>query len=102
MLTLRPQDRQRILDIIRHHLPDVEIIAYGSRVNGDCHEGSDLDLALRTPVGQPIPDRELSAIIDALRDSNIPIIVDVRDWARLPKSFQTEIERRHERTHQAV
>ena len=29
----------------------------------------------------------------AVNDSNIPILVDARDWARLPKSFHTEIEK---------
>jgi uncharacterized protein len=96
MLTLREQDREKVTEIIRRYLPDVDILAYGSRVNGDCHEGSDLDLAIRARDRQPLPVRSLSQIAEDLRDSNIPILVEVRDWARLPPSFQTDIERKHE------
>lgn len=96
MLTLQDQDRAKVVEIIRRQLPDVEIIAYGSRENGDCHDGSDLHLAIRAPDKQPIPYQALGQIIEDLRDSNFPILVEVRDWARLPESFQHEIERKHE------
>jgi uncharacterized protein len=96
MLTLREQDREKVIEIIRRHVSDVDILAYGSRVNGDCHDGSDLDLAIRARDRQPLPIRALSQIVEDLRDSNIPILVEVRDWARLPASFQTDIERKHE------
>ena len=50
MLDLRPE----WLEIVRHllavHLPDAEVWAYGSRVQGTCHEGSDLDLVARNPA----------------------------------------------------
>jgi len=32
-LHLRPQDRERLLAFLEIHLPDVEVWAYGSRVN---------------------------------------------------------------------
>ena len=90
-LLLREQDRQEILRLLARHLPDVAAWAYGSRVNGGAHEGSDLDIVLRSPDLSPIPLEELRAFAQALRDSNIPILVEARDWARLPESFQHEI-----------
>jgi hypothetical protein len=33
----------------------------------------------------------LQNFVRALQDSNIPILVEARDWARLPESFQQEI-----------
>ena len=33
--------------------------------------------------------------IEALQDSTIPFLVEVRDWARLPESFHREIEHEH-------
>ena len=39
--------------------------------------------------------RELAAFTEALRDSNIPFLVDAHDWARLPDVFQREIGREH-------
>lgn len=94
-LYLRPQDRQRLEDLLARHLPNVSAWAYGSRVNGDAHDSSDLDLALRSPDLRPIPWRELDTFLQAVCDSNIPILIDAHDWARLPAAFQQEILRNH-------
>ena len=37
----------------------------------------------------------LSALRTALQDSNVPILVQVHDWALLPEAFHNEIEREH-------
>ena len=34
-------------DILISYCPDAEIWAYGSRLNGDAHSGSDLDLVVK-------------------------------------------------------
>ena len=31
-------------------------------------------------------------LVDALRESTFPFLVEARDWARLPESFHREIE----------
>jgi len=81
--------------LIREHLPDVEVWAYGSRVNGRCHEGSDLDLVLRGPGLEKIPVEQLAVFGDALRESTIPFLVEARDWAWLPEEFRQEAKRDH-------
>ena len=82
-----------ILELIRQYLPQTQIWAYGSRVNGDCHDASDLDLLARNPAAldQSVP--ELFDFQEALVESNLPIRVDVVDWAQIPELFQREIER---------
>ena len=87
--------RQEIELLLRKHAPGVEVWAYGSRVTGQSHGGSDLDLVLRGPGLAPIPSDTLRALKNALRDSNIPILVEAQDWARLPESFHREIEREY-------
>ena len=77
------------------HLPGVEVWAYGSRVNGRSHDGSDLDLVLRGPGLEEIPAGQLGNFEEAVKDSTIPFIVEARDWARLPERFHREIEREH-------
>ena len=77
----------------REHLPDVEVWAYGSRVNGRGHKGSDLDLVLRGPGLDEIPLERLMDFEEAVRESTIPTLVDARDWARLPGRFRREIKR---------
>ena len=92
-LHVEPRHRRQVEAILRKYLPGVEVWAYGSRVNGQCHEASDLDLALRAPGLTPIPAAALRELRRAFSDSNIPILVEARDWARLPEGFRREIAR---------
>lgn len=94
-LRLLPRHREQLEALLREHLPDVEAWAYGSRVSGESHDGSDLDLVLRAPDLEPVDGSALVAFLDALRDSTIPFLVEARDWARLPESFHREIEREY-------
>ena len=87
--------RQHLETLLREHLPTVEVWAYGSRVNGQSLDGSDLDLVLRSPDLQPIPVDSLASFSEALRASPIPFLVAAHDWARLPESCHPEIEREH-------
>ncbi len=91
-LLLSPRHRRILAALLREYLPDVEVWAYGNRVNGQGHEGSDLALVLRGPGLREIPLDQLVDFEDAVRESNIPFLVDSRDWARLPERFHREIE----------
>lgn len=86
-----------LLDLFEKHLNDqpVEVLAYGSRLTNNFHSGSDLDLVLRNPQDRCQPVKHLRHLIEDIRDSNIPILVDILDWARIPVEFHTEIERQH-------
>ena len=79
-------------EILRQHLPDVEVWAYGSRVSGHSHGGSDLDLVLRGRDLEEIPIGKLGALEETLRLSTILFLVEARDWAHLPPSYHREIE----------
>ena len=92
-LHLSPRHRAQIVALLGEHLPGVEVWAYGSRITGESHDGSDLDLVLRAPDLQKIPIGRLSDLWEALRESTIPFLVEARDWARLPEGFHGEIER---------
>lgn len=94
-LDLPPRYRRTLEVLLREHLPDVEAWAYGSRVNGRHHAGSDLDLVLRGPRLEKIPAERMVDFADAVCESAIPFLVEARDWARLPEGFRREIERDH-------
>ncbi len=94
-LHLLPKYRRALEALLREHLPDVEVWAYGSRVNGRSHDGSDLDLVLRSPGLVKIDLSQLAEFNQAVQESTVPFLVEARDWARLPESFQREIEREH-------
>ena len=91
-LDLPARYRAELEALLREHVPEAEVWAYGSRVNGESHEGSDLDLVLRGPNLQPL-GVEYVDLTEALEKSNIPILVQIHDWTRLPESFHKEIER---------
>ena len=94
-LLLADRHRAALERLLAEHLPEVEVWAYGSRVTGRAHDGSDLDLALREPGGAAIEPARLGAFERALEASAIPFLVQAHDWARLPERFHREIERRH-------
>ena len=95
-LHLSARHRRVLEALLREHLPDVEVWAYGSRVNGRSHTGSDLDLVLRGPGLEKTPTEQLADFADAVRESTIPFLVEARDWTRLPERLQREIGQNHE------
>ena len=95
VLHLEFRHRRLIEDLAGQYLPRTEIWAYGSRVNGQSHDGSDLDLVLRGPNLEEIPTLQYAEFKEALDESTLPFLVDVHDWARLPESFHRRIERQH-------
>ena len=92
-IDLRPEWLQIVRQLIAAHLPDAEVLAYGSRVSGMSHEASDLDLVARNPADISRPLAGVVALRDAFSESDLPILVDVLDWARIPESFRQEIIR---------
>lgn len=95
-MLLRDKDHQSLIQIFKTSPVPIIVWAYGSRVDGTAHEGSDLDLVIRTVDLSPLPAEILADLKEQIRESTIPILVDLFDWARLPISFHRNIEARHE------
>ena len=77
--------------ILQTYAPQAEVWAYGSRVNGDYYDASDLDLVLRQPDDLHRRQKNLDDIIEAFSESNLPILVQLVDWAAIPVAFHDEI-----------
>lgn len=95
-MLLRQKDKQTLLQIFSVATFPMEVWAYGSRVSGNAHTGSDLDLVIRSQTKQILPADVLMELKDKITESNIPIVVELFDWARLPESFHRNIEAQHE------
>jgi predicted nucleotidyltransferase len=80
---IKPETLEQIRSIIRSISPNALVWAYGSRVSGDAHDGSDLDLA--------VIEGSAAEIKQALQESNVPFLIDVVDFKALSESFQAEI-----------
>jgi len=77
--------------ILARHVPQYEVWAFGSRAKGTAKEYSDLDMAIITD--QPLGLSLRAAISDDFAESDLPIKVDVVDWATTNKAFQRIIEK---------
>ena len=95
-MKLRNKDKECLIAIFETAAIPFEVWAYGSRVNGDAHDGSDLDLVLRTPDLQKLPINVYSVLKEKIQESNVPIVVELFDWARLPGTFHKNILAKHE------
>ena len=76
-LHLPPDYHEQVVGILRRNAPEIEVWAYGSRIDGSNHDASDLDLVLRTPGQTPVSVSAISRLHDAFDESNPPIIVDI-------------------------
>lgn len=89
MIETSPTQLKEVKRILREHVPDCEVRAFGSRVSGRVKPWSDLDLAL---VGeQPLGFRRLGLLVEAFQESTLPFRVDVLDWHEASPSFQAII-----------
>jgi predicted nucleotidyltransferase len=94
-IDIKPEYLALIKDILRRYAPNAEVWAYGSRVSGGGHDASDLDIVLRSLPDPARPHENLAALKESLSESDIPILIDVLDWARVPESFQAEMSKDH-------
>jgi len=95
-MILRDKDRQTLINIFSSINYPMDVWAYGSRVDGSAHSGSDLDLAIRGKNSQTLPFDVYSKLLERIQDSNIPILVDIKDFYALPDKFRQNIEAKYE------
>lgn len=90
MLNVKREYLNELINIFNNYCPKAEIWAYGSRVNGDCHSGSDLDLVVKSFNDT---NKSISELNNLLNKSDIPFLIDIQDFEKLPKIFQDEIKK---------
>ena len=92
----KEKHRQALLQIIKATInKPIEVWAYGSRVSGLGHEGSDLDLVIKRIDEQPLDRKAMFRFKEAVQDSNIPYLIDARDWYTMPVAFKKSIVENH-------
>ncbi len=78
--------------ILAQSLPNTTVWAFGSRVTGKAKQWSDLDLVL---FSNDMDWQGLERIKDRFSESNLPIMVDVSLWSKLPSFLREQIEQQH-------
>ena len=96
MIFLEKRHLQKVHDILQRFVPDYEVWAFGSRVHGRrLKPFSDLDIVLI--ADHPLELSHYGMIKEAFSESDLPIRVDVVDWANLGDSWKEMIHKEHER-----
>jgi len=85
-LDLRPDHWAIVRDALSRHVPDREVLAFGSRATWTAKDYSDLDLAIMGE--EPLSLHASSALDETLVESDLPFRVDIVDWARTDDSFR--------------
>ncbi|WP_257276499.1 MULTISPECIES: nucleotidyltransferase family protein [unclassified Endozoicomonas] len=87
-IDLTRDERMLLQALLKKHLPDITVWAYGSRVTGKAHFASDLDMVIFSGPEQAIAIAELR---EALEESNLPFRVDLFVWDQVPENFRKVI-----------
>ena len=96
-MLLREKDKNQIIFLATQTISHpFKLLAFGSRVNGDAHDTSDLDLVLVSKDDKAIDIDEFITLKDKIVDSSIPILIELFDWRRIPESFHKNILKNNE------
>ena len=87
-LDITVAQRNLLRSLLQQHLPNTTVWAYGSRVNGQAHSASDLDLVA---FALPSQSAAIAELREALEESNLPFRVDLFVWEQVPESFRESI-----------
>lgn len=88
MLDVKEEYLESLKEIFSRYCPKAEIWAYGSRIKGGSHSGSDLDLTVKSFHDNT---KSIDRLRDLLNDSDIPFLIDIHEFDKLPGSFKEEI-----------
>jgi type I restriction enzyme S subunit len=89
-IAISPEQWEIVRRILRCHVPEREVWAFGSRAKGTAKPFSDLDLAILG--SQPLTLSTLADLAGDFSESDLPFKVDIVDWATTAESFRKVIE----------
>ena len=88
---LRPDHWAIVCSILRQHVPDRKVLAFGSRATWAAKDYSDLDLAIMGD--EPLSPDATSALAEGFGNSDLPFKVDLVDWAKIDEIFRDIVRR---------
>ena len=94
MIDIEEKHLIEIKRILSEQVPDCEVRAFGSRVEGKAENFSDLDLVLIS--NEKLDRRRIERLKDAFAASNLPMTVDVIDYNSVSREFQQIINKQYE------
>jgi len=98
MIAVNPFEMEIILGIIKKHVPDCDVLAFGSRLKWTHSDASDLDLAI---VGkEKLSIGTLLGLKEDFMESDIPYKVDVLDYHGVSSAFRGVVDAVNERIYE--
>lgn len=80
-----------IRKILKKHVPEYKVLAFGSRVNGKAKKFSDLDLAILSE--KPLALKRMALMREDFSESDLPYKIDLVDWSLISKEFKQLIQK---------
>jgi predicted nucleotidyltransferase len=85
-LQLEPRWIQVVKTILKKYVPHKDVLVFGSRVTNTFKPHSDLDLCVISQ--HPMPLEQLALLREAFSESDLPVRVDIVDWATTTPDFR--------------
>ena len=91
MITLKPNFLKKVKGILAGHVPEYDVLVYGSRADGSAKTHSYLDLAIMAEV--PLVAPRLENLTAAFAKAGFPFRVEAVDWASTGKDYRKVIKK---------
>lgn len=90
MLQLEPHYLQIVKKILKDIIPKKHAVIFGSRVTNTFKPHSDIDICVMST--RPLSFKTLADLREAFSESDLPMRVDIVDWASITQEFRTIIK----------
>ena len=90
-IDISAKDWKILSDILRQHVPDHEVWAFGSRAKRTSRTYSDLDIVILTP--KPLSSAIRGPLVEDFSESDLPFRIDLLDWHTAPENFRRIAEK---------
>ena len=91
MIDLKPIFLRKVKNILAGHVPEFDVLVYGSRAEGPAKKYSYLDLAVM--ADKPLVAPRLEKMASAFKAADFPFRVETIDWAATGAVFRKEIKK---------
>ena len=88
-IDISPGQRETVVALLKRHLPNITVWAYGSRVKQTASPQSDLDLVAFVNEAHSM---DIFYVREAFDESDLPFRVDIFLWDDIPESFRKNIK----------
>lgn len=91
MINLKPNFLKKVKGILAGHVPEYDVLVYGSRAGGSAKAHSYLDLAVM--ADNPLAALRMENLSVAFNKAGFPFRVETVDWAATGKDFRKVIKK---------